>query len=217
MNDYLQFILVIIGSYLLGSIPSSVWVGRWFFAMDIREFGSGNAGATNTVRILGYKAGIPVLLFDIAKGWFPVFLVGTLLNWDLLSDKVIYLQIIAGLAAVIGHVYPIYIGFRGGKGVGTLAGMALGLFPLAFLSSLLVFVLIIVFTKYVSLGSMLAAISFPLFLIFVFNTKSWPLIILGVLASFFIIYTHRRNIKSLLDGTENKFSVKKKKANKNFN
>lgn len=216
MNDYLQFLLVLIGSYMLGSIPSSVWVGRWFFGIDIREHGSGNAGATNTVRILGYKAGIPVLLFDIAKGWFPVFLIGTILNWDVLLDKIIYLQIIAGLASVIGHVYPIYIGFRGGKGVGTLAGMALGLFPLAFLSSLLVFVLVIVFTKYVSLGSMLAAITFPLFLVFVFNNRSWPLIILGVLASLFIIYTHRSNINNLLKGTENKFSTKKKKANKKF-
>lgn len=215
MNDYLQFFLALMGSYLLGSIPSSVWIGRWFFGIDIREHGSGNAGATNTVRILGYKAGIPVLLFDIAKGWFPVFLVGSLLIWDLSSDQIIYLQIIAGLIAAIGHVYPIYIGFKGGKGVGTLAGMALGLFPLAFLSSLMVFILVIVFTKYVSLGSMLGGVSFPLFLIL--DAQSWPLIILGISASIFIIYTHRSNIRNLFEGTENKFSVKKTKANKKNN
>lgn len=214
MNDWIQFITVIVGSYLLGSIPASVWVGKFFFGIDIREHGSGNAGATNTVRILGLKAGLPVLVFDIAKGWFPVFLVGSLIQWDLPVDNIIYFQIIAGLAAVIGHVYPIYIGFKGGKGVGTLAGMALGLFPWAFLSSLLIFIISIVITKYVSLGSILAAISFPLFIVFIFKNDSWPLIILGFFASVFIIFTHRTNIKKLLTGTENKFSIKKTRANK---
>lgn len=210
MNDWIQFITVIVGSYLLGSIPASVWVGKFFFGIDIREHGSGNAGATNTVRILGLKAGLPVLVFDIAKGWFPVFLVGSLIQWDLPVDNIIYFQIIAGLAAVLGHVYPIYIGFKGGKGVGTLAGMALGLFPWAFLSSLLIFIISIVMTKYVSLGSILAALSFPLFIVFIFKNDSWPLIILGFFASVFIIFTHRTNIKKLLTGTENKFSIKKK-------
>lgn len=214
MNDWIQLIAVIVVSYLLGSIPSSVWVGKFFFGIDIREHGSGNAGATNTVRILGLKAGLPVLVFDIAKGWFPVFLVGSLLQWDFPAYNIIYFQIIAGLAAVIGHVYPIYIGFKGGKGVGTLAGMALGLFPWAFLSSLLIFIISIVITKYVSLGSILAAISFPLFIIFIFKNDSWPLIILGFFASVFIIFTHRTNIKKLLKGTENKFSIKKTRPNK---
>jgi len=209
MNDYFQLALLIIGSYLLGSIPSSVWLGKILFGLDVREHGSGNAGATNTVRILGYKAGLPVLFFDIAKGWFPVFVVASILKWNLPVENIIYLQIIAGLSAVIGHVFPLYIGFKGGKGVGTLAGMALGLFPLAFISSLGIFILTIILTKYVSLGSIFAAISFPIFLIFVFKSESLPLIALGILASVFIIFTHRSNIKKLIQGTENKFSVKK--------
>lgn len=213
MNDYFQLTLVLMASYLLGSIPSSVWLGKILFGVDVRAHGSGNAGATNTFRILGYKTGLSVLFFDIAKGWFPVFAVASLLKWNIPTEYIIYLQIMAGLLAVIGHVYPIYIGFKGGKGVATLAGMALGLFPLAFLSSLMVFILTIMITKYVSLGSMLAAISFPVFLIFVFKNDSLPLITLGVLASVFIIFTHRSNIKKLIQGTENKFSIKKSKAN----
>ena len=211
MNDWLQIGWVIVVSYLLGSIPSSVWLGKIFYNIDIRDHGSGNAGATNTLRILGLKIAIPVLIFDIAKGWFPVFMVASLLEWNFSVDQIIYLQIMAGLAAVFGHVYPIYIGFKGGKGVGTLAGMALGLYPLAFLSSLLVFVVVILISKYVSLGSILAAIAFPIFIIFVFETNSLPLIVLGILASLFIVYTHRTNIKKLLSGTENKISVKRGK------
>jgi len=211
MNDWLQIGWVIVVSYLLGSIPSSVWLGKIFYNIDIRDHGSGNAGATNTLRILGLKIAVPVLIFDIAKGWFPVFMVASLLKWNFSEGQIIYLQIVAGLAAVFGHVFPIYIGFRGGKGVGTLAGMALGLYPLAFLSSLLVFVLVILISRYVSLGSILAAIAFPIFIIFVFETNALPLIVLGILASLFIVYTHRTNIKKLLSGTENKFSVKRGK------
>lgn len=209
MNDWIQILLGLIISYLLGSIPTSVWVGKRFYKTDIREHGSGNAGATNTIRVLGYYAGIPVLLFDIAKAWFPVWAVANLMVWHNLTFDLVYIQIAYGLAAVLGHVYPIYIGFKGGKGVATLAGMALGLFPTAFLISLLTFILVVAITRYVSLGSILAAIVFPLFLFFISDQRSIPLIILGVFASVFIIYTHRLNVKKLINGTENKFGAKK--------
>lgn len=216
MHDLIQIIIGLLLSYLLGSIPASVWVGKVFYKIDIREHGSGNAGATNTVRILGYKAGIPVMIFDIAKGWFPVFAVSHLLKWEFPLSSMAYIQIAFGIAAVIGHVFPIYIGFRGGKGVGTFAGVAVGLFPYAFLSSLAVFIIVVYITRYVSLGSIAAAIAFPIFLILVFENYSVPLIGLGVFASVFIIFTHRKNIQKLLNGTENKFTGKSKQSSGPF-
>lgn len=212
MGDGFQILIGLVASYLLGSIPTSVWVGKLFYKIDVREHGSGNAGATNTVRVLGYKAGIPVMIFDIAKGWFPVFAASKFINWELTGTNIIYVQIAFGIAAVLGHVYPIYIKFRGGKGVGTFAGVALGLFPYAFLSSLIVFIIVVYITRFVSLGSISAAVAFPIFLILVFENYSVPLIGLGVFASFFIIFTHRKNIRRLLDGKENKFAGKNKQS-----
>lgn len=210
MNDSIQLVVLMIAAYLLGSIPTSVWVGKVFFNKDVRDFGSGNAGATNTLRVFGYAAGIPVLLFDIFKAWLPVFLSISYFKWEASGDLLVYMQILIGLAAVIGHIYPIYSGFKGGKGVATLAGMALALFPLAFLSSLLTFIIVIAITRYVSLGSMAAAFVFPVFLVFVFNHQSTPLIILGIFASVFLVFTHRKNIKKLINGTENKFGANAK-------
>lgn len=210
MNDWIQLGVFIIVAYLLGSIPTSVWVGKFFFNKDVRDYGSGNAGATNTVRVLGYGAGIPVLLFDVFKAWLAVFASMHWFEWNTSGDTLVYFNIIIGIAAVIGHIYPIYIGFRGGKGVATLAGTALALFPLAFLSSLITFIVVVAITRYVSLGSMAAAFVFPLFLIFVFDYHSTPLIVLGIFASVFLVFTHRKNIKKLINGTENKFGVKSK-------
>ncbi|OYT16721.1 MAG: acyl-phosphate glycerol 3-phosphate acyltransferase [Bacteroidetes bacterium 4572_77] len=209
MSDEVQLILGIVFSYLLGSIPTSVWVGRYFFNTDVREHGSGNAGATNTIRVLGWKAGIPVFVFDVFKAWLVVYAVQNYLDWNYAPEEIIYIQIAFGLAAVLGHVYPIYVGFKGGKGVGAFAGMAIALFPLAFVSSFAIFLLVVITTKYVSLGSILAALSFPFFLYFVFHVDSVPLLSLGVFATLFIIFTHRKNIVKLLNAKENKFSAKK--------
>lgn len=208
MDSNYTFLLGLLLAYLLGAIPTSVWVGKIFYKTDIRKHGSGNAGGTNTVRILGWKAGIPVILFDIFKGWFVVFFLPerfpetTFLSGD-------YLLLAYGLLAVIGHVFPVYVGFRGGKGVGTLAGVGLALFPWALLAALGIFLLVAIPTRYVSLGSIVAAISFPLFLIFAFHETSPPVLVLGFFASIFIVFTHRQNIKRLLNGEENKFAVKK--------
>ena len=210
MNDWVQLGIAAILAYLIGSIPTSVWVGKIFYKKDVRNFGSGNAGATNTIRVLGYTAGIPVLIFDIFKAWVVVYVSKQWLSWDVEGDLLVYMQILVGLAAVLGHVYPIYVGFRGGKGVGTLAGVALALFPLAFLSSLVTFIIVVAITRYVSLGSIMAALVFPFFLIFVFKNHSIPLVSLGIFASLFLVYTHRNNIKKLVNGTENKFGAKSK-------
>ncbi len=208
MDSNYTFLLGLLLAYLLGAIPTSVWVGKIFYKTDIRKHGSGNAGGTNTVRIFGWKAGIPVIIFDIFKGWFAVFF---LAQWfpetNLLSGD--YLLLAYGLLAVIGHVFPIYVGFKGGKGVGTLAGVGLALFPWALLAALGIFLVVAIPTRYVSLGSIIAAVSFPLFLIFAFHETSPPVLALGFFASIFIVFTHRQNIKRLLNGEENKFAVKK--------
>ena len=209
MDSNYIFIAGIVLAYLLGAIPTSVWVGKIFYKTDIRQHGSGNAGGTNTVRILGWKAGIPVIIFDVFKGWFAVFYLPRIFPETTLLP-INYVLLAFGLAAVIGHVFPVYVGFKGGKGVGTLAGVGLALFPLALLAALGVFLIVAISTRYVSLGSIIAAISFPLFLIFVFNETSTPVLVLGFFASIFIVYTHRTNITRLLKGEENKFAVKKR-------
>jgi len=209
MDSNYIFIAGIVLAYLLGAIPTSVWVGKIFYKTDIRQHGSGNAGGTNTVRILGWKAGIPVIIFDIFKGWFAVFYLPRIFPETTLLP-INYVLLAFGLAAVIGHVFPVYVDFKGGKGVGTLAGVGLALFPLALLAALGVFLIVAISTRYVSLGSIIAAISFPLFLIFVFNETSTPVLVLGFFASIFIVYTHRTNITRLLKGEENKFAVKKR-------
>lgn len=208
MDSNYIFILGLLLAYLLGAIPTSVWVGKLFYKTDIRKHGSCNAGGTNTVRIFGWKAGIPVIIFDIFKGWFAVFFLAKQFpETSFLPGD--YLLLAFGLAAVIGHVFPIYVGFKGGKGVGTLAGVGLALFPWALLAALGIFLIVAIPTRYVSLGSIAAAFSFPLFLIFVFHETSTPVLILGFFASIFIVFTHRENIKRLLKGEENKFAVKK--------
>ena len=137
------FVLALILSYLAGSIPSSVWAGRMFHGIDIREHGSGNAGATNTIRVLGWKTGVPVLVFDLAKGWLaaslPVFLSAAPPG----SQQMTALQIACGLAAIIGHVFPVFAGFRGGKGVATTFGMLLALHPLLTLSCAGIFLVVL--------------------------------------------------------------------------
>ncbi len=209
MESNYTFILGILLAYLLGAIPTSVWIGKIFYKTDIRQHGSGNAGGTNTVRILGWKAGIPVIIFDVFKGWFAVFYLSTWFPETIFLPGD-YLLLAYGLAAVIGHVFPVYVGFKGGKGVGTLAGVGLAFFPLALLAAFGVFLIVAIPTRYVSLGSIVAAISFPLFLIFAFHETSPPVLVLGFFASLFIIFTHRNNIDRLLKGKENKFAVKKR-------
>lgn len=197
-------------AYLLGSIPTAVWVGKWFYKVDVREKGSGNAGATNTIRVLGYKAGIPVLLFDIFKGMLAVYL-AKMVTADLSRDLSVYFAIGAGCLAVFGHIFPCFAGFKGGKGVATIAGTVIALYPLVVLVPLAVFILMMILFNYVSLASISGAISFPIALIFVFHETNIGLIVLSLLVAIFIPITHKKNIQRLLKGEESKFFKKKVK------
>lgn len=209
--DFLILIIPVLVAYLIGSIPTSVWVGRVFYNVDVREQGSGNAGATNTIRVLGIKAGIPVMIFDIFKGWFAVYML-RFFGFDFFTgDLNIYLQIAMGIAAVMGHIFPIYVGFRGGKGVATIAGVGIALFPIGLSIVLGIFVLCILISRVVSISSIIAAVSFPFIIIFLLSNPHLPLIILSIGVGVFIPLTHRKNIKRLLKGEESRFSFKREK------
>lgn len=210
MIQYVYYGLGLILAYLIGSVPSAVWIGKGLYGIDVREHGSGNAGATNVIRVLGYKAGIPVMLVDVFKGWLAVQLVFLFPHSGLSQDAMVYFKIACAMAAVLGHIFPVYVGFRGGKGVGTLAGVAIALYPLALLIVLGVFILSLTVSRYVSLSSILGGIIFPFIVIFITGEKNPGLIFLSVIVAFFIPLTHRKNIRRLLRGEENKFIFKRK-------
>jgi glycerol-3-phosphate acyltransferase PlsY len=191
-------------AYGLGSLPFSVWIGRLFFGTDVREYGSGNAGATNTWRVLGWKAGLPVLILDIAKGFASTYL--PLLGSSLANhpDAVPWLRTGCGIVAAIGHIYPVFAGFHGGKAVATLLGVVLGLMPLAAAGSLVVFILTLLLSRMVSLGSVLAAISLPLIRWLVPGTDHPSLLLFSVLITILIILTHLRNIQRIFRGEESR-------------
>lgn len=207
MNDHLLFGLV---AYLIGSIPTAVWIGKAKYGVDVREHGSNNAGATNTFRVLGKKAGTTVLLIDIVKGFLPVFLpylfkVG---QWN--SDELITVQIVAALGAVIGHVFPLYAGFKGGKGVATSLGVIIGIHPPAAGICIGIFLIIFLSTHFVSLGAICAAIAFPLVLTLIFGVTSYWLLGFSVLLSAIVVFAHKKNIGRLITGNESKMHVFKK-------
>jgi glycerol-3-phosphate acyltransferase PlsY len=208
----IYIVLEVLAAYLLGSVPSAVWIGKMLYGIDVRQHGSGNAGATNVIRVLGYKAGIPVMLFDVFKGWLAVQLAVWIPIPGLSAEIMIYVRIGMALAAVLGHVFPVYAGFKGGKGVGTIAGVGISLFPLAILLVLLVFIIVLAATHYVSLASILASLAFPLVVWFVIGIRHPGLIGLSLLVAVFIPATHRKNIRRLLKGEENKFDFRRKKS-----
>lgn len=204
-------ILVVLIAYLLGSIPTAVWVGKLFYNTDVREHGSGNAGATNTIRVLGYAAGIPVLLFDVFKGWLAVKIPGWAGISGFTPDDMVYVAIGCALAAVLGHVFPVFAGFRGGKGVGTLAGVGLALYPVALLIVVGIFALSLTITRIVSFSSILGAVSFPFIVIFITEVHQPALIVLAILVAVFVPLTHRKNISRLIRGEEKRFQFRRKK------
>ncbi|MFZ4399052.1 MAG: glycerol-3-phosphate 1-O-acyltransferase PlsY [Bacteroidales bacterium] len=203
-------IIGVITAYLIGSIATSVWIGRAFFGVDIRTLGSGNAGATNTIRVLGPRQGLIVLILDVFKGWFAVFL-GRFFAPDFYEAfQIINFELVLALAAVLGHIFPIYIGFKGGKGVATLVGVIIALYPSSFIVLVAVFLLVLISSGYVSLSSITTAVAFPFICIFLFKVHYPSLIIFSILIAVFIPFTHKKNILRLLNGTENKFKFKKK-------
>ncbi|MHB2156326.1 glycerol-3-phosphate 1-O-acyltransferase PlsY [Calditrichota bacterium GD2] len=207
--DLIGLILI---SYLLGSFPTAIIAGRLLKKIDIREHGSGNAGATNVFRVLGWKAALAVLFIDMIKGFVPVFYLAPAFSSS--PDQVIYFQLIGAIAAILGHMYTVFAGFKGGKGVGTSAGAFLGLAPLPLLLALLTFIVVVSLTRYVSLGSLIASLVFVVILMlqrFAFQMEI-PAVLLGisVVIVALIWYAHRSNIKRLLQGNENRIEFKKK-------
>lgn len=206
----IDFIVFGLGAYLLGSIPTAVWIGRAKYGIDVREHGSYNAGATNTFRVLGKKPGVIVLLIDVFKGFSAVslpFLFGVG-EWG--SKDLINVQLIAALLSVLGHVLPLFAGFKGGKGVATSLGVIIGIHPPAAGICLIVFLIVFISSKFVSLGAMIAALCFPILLVLYFKVDSVWLISFSVFLSTAVVYSHRKNIGRLLKGEENKMNLFKK-------
>lgn len=196
----------------MGSIPTSVWIGKFFYDIDVREFGSGNAGATNTFRVLGKRAGIPVLILDILKGTLAVSL-AYFSDLSVGTSEFIQLEIGLGISALIGHIFPVFAGFRGGKGVATLLGVVICIAPLSCALSLLVFLAVLFATRIVSVSSMSAGIAFPIILNLILGNTSQLLAVFSVIVSAMLIVTHKKNIQRLLKNEESKvplFGIKNK-------
>ncbi len=194
-------------AYLCGSIPTAVWWGKWFHGMDVRQHGSRNAGATNTFRVLGPRAGVPVLAIDIIKGFLPVRLLPIGSGLEPYSDGWTLLRVLLVSAAVIGHLYPVFAGFRGGKGIATSLGGVLAIHPGAALVCIGVFFAVFLTTRYVSLSSLTAAVAFPVAIVFLFHESSTVLKVFAVLLCAVVFYTHRQNILRLVKGTENRMNI----------
>ncbi|MDG2455704.1 MAG: glycerol-3-phosphate 1-O-acyltransferase PlsY [Bacteroidia bacterium] len=199
--------IMILGSYLLGSLPSSVWVGKAYHGIDVRDFGSGNAGATNTFRVLGIPMGILVLFLDIVKGVTATSLIHFIPSVAHGTDQFINLQLLFGLLAVIGHIFPLYENFKGGKGIATLFGMLIGIHYVLALACAGLFVFVLLSTKYVSLSSILAAVAFPVLTIFVFKRDEPLFIAFGIAAAVLVVLTHKKNITRLINGIESKANL----------
>lgn len=208
-----QNVTILIAAYLLGAIPSAVWVGRTFWGTDVREYGSGNAGATNTFRVLGARAGIPVLIMDILKGWLAVQLATFFGDYMPFTQQFINFKLTLGTAALMGHIFPIYVGFRGGKGVATLLGIVWGINPPAAAICAGIFILVFITTHYVSLGSMIAAVAFPFITMLGFNETVYSMNIFAMAVSIMVLVTHQKNIERLFKGTENRVNLLRKKEN----
>ena len=204
-------IVFILLAYLIGSIPTAVWVSKSIFGIDIRDYGSGNAGATNTFRILGSKWGSLVMLVDVTKGiiatslyiFIPFYLTHELARTNFM--------IALGMVAVLGHVFPVWANFRGGKGVATLLGMTLAIQPIVALICLVVFLISLLSTRFVSLSSILAAVAFMILILFIFNEKETLYRIFALIVAMMVVITHHKNISRMYKGTETKLHIFKKR------
>lgn len=205
--------ILIVLAYLIGSIPTAVWVSQKIYGIDIREHGSGNAGATNTFRVLGPKAGSAVMFVDMLKGFIAVKL-SLLSNFSWSSEAITNLQVFLGLAAVIGHIFPIWADFRGGKGIATLFGMILSIQPLVAVSLIGVFMIMLFLTRYVSLSSISASIAFPLLILFIFREPELSYRLFAIATACLVVLTHYKNINRLLHGNESKVPLFRKKKDR---
>jgi acyl phosphate:glycerol-3-phosphate acyltransferase len=203
MNELALVIL----AYFIGSVPTAVWVSKAIFNIDIRDYGSGNAGATNTFRVLGSKWGSFVMVVDMLKGLLAVKL-ALLLPYYVVNDFArTNFQIGLGLAAVLGHIFPLWAEFRGGKGVATLFGLVLGISPITALGCVGVFMMVLYLTRFVSLSSILASLAFPIFILIVFNVDNETYRIFAIAVALLVILTHQKNITRLLRGSESKAPI----------
>ena len=199
-------------AYVIGSIPSSIWIGKSYFGKDVRDFGSGNAGATNTFRVLGKRAGIIVLLLDILKGVTAASLILYMPSVSQETDQYVNLQLLFGILAVLGHIFPVFENFNGGKGIATLFGMLIGIHYILAVACVALFIIVLLLTRYVSLSSILATISFPILTIYIFNRDEPLFIAFGIAAAFMVVITHKKNIVRLLNGEETKANLFKSKS-----
>ncbi|MDG1724121.1 MAG: glycerol-3-phosphate 1-O-acyltransferase PlsY [Bacteroidia bacterium] len=200
-------IFLVITAYIIGSIPSSIWIGKSYFGKDVRDFGSGNAGATNTFRVLGKRAGIIVLMLDILKGVTAASLILYMPSVSHGTDQYINLQLLFGIFAVVGHIFPVFEHFNGGKGIATLFGMLIGIHYILAVACVALFIIVLLLTRYVSLSSILATISFPIFTIYIFNRDEPLLIAFGIAAALMVVITHKKNIIRILNGEESKTNL----------
>lgn len=211
----MEFILFSLLAYFLGSIPSAVWIGRTYYGVDVRNEGSKNAGATNTFRVLGKKAGIIVLLMDIAKGVLAVTLpiiINDLGHFLWGDNEIIHLQLVAAISAILGHVFPLFAGFKGGKGVATSLGVIVAIHPMTAVICFILFFIVFLIFNYVSLGAICASIAFPIVIHFVFKETDFWLNIFSVLLGAAVIFAHKKNIKRLIKGEESKMRLFKKRS-----
>jgi glycerol-3-phosphate acyltransferase PlsY len=208
----LLLIIIFLG-YILGSIPTAVWVGKAFHNIDIREHGSKNAGATNTFRVLGKRYGWLVLFIDVSKGVLaaslPHFFTDILEGY---KDEFLILQLCGAFSAVVGHVFPIFANFRGGKGVATSLGIVIGINPYAAIVCLAIFLVVFLSSRFVSLGAIISALCFPFISYFMINEDARIMIVFTVILGVMVILAHRKNIDRLWKGEENKMNLFAKKA-----
>jgi len=208
----LAFILV---SYVLGSMPNAIWIGKVFHNIDVREYGSGNAGATNTFRVLGKKPGTTVLLLDMLKGFTSTNLAYFIGSVEVGSTQFVNFQLLFGLTAVLGHLFPMFAKFKGGKGVATLFGVVIAIHWLSGMLSLGLFVLVLFATRYVSLSSILACVFFPFAVAVIFKQEEPLFIAFAISAAILAIWNHQKNIKRMFVGEENKAKLIPKHREKN--
>jgi glycerol-3-phosphate acyltransferase PlsY len=190
-----------------------VWLGEAFFGIDVRDYGSGNAGATNTFRVLGRRAGSIVMLVDILKGWTATSLALLLYFMGVIPfENLLMYKLLFGILSVVGHIFPVYVGFKGGKGVATLLGMVLAIHTEAALLCMLIFFVVLLTSKYVSLGSMIAALAFPILLLLPrFSPDDPMMIVFGFIMFAIVIVTHQKNIVRLINGEESRTNIRLRK------
>ncbi len=202
-------LLLIVIAYFIGSVPTALWVSKTFFNFDIRDYGSGNSGATNTYRVLGAKWGTFVMIVDMIKAIVAVKLV-FFLPYAFENDLyLVNMQLGLGLATVVGHIFPVWANFRGGKGVASLFGMVLGIQPNVALCCVGIFILVLYLTRWVSLSSILASVAFPVFILVIFNEPEHLYRVFAITVAMLVLLTHQKNITRILKGRESKASILK--------